>query len=378
MARVLSATLCVREGCALPRRHRDGCDNQENLKDEGCGGCLPALAQDGLKLCMLHTERLGEDAVLCARLHTDLELQLRRSGRGEYTSGSRDKSNMPDETVMNARRQLHVLLAGMVELMVFERGLSVPGLKVSSRPTRDLVTAEQVTARLKVDGVGGAGEIGTARQTASEVEVMAALIVRHAEWFAARDDAGAHSKALHDLGCRTKDDLSRGQVWSLAYPSRSKDFQEIGTCPLAVTAYAVDGSTSEETCGGRVYWYPEQSALAYCDLCDQAETVEWWQREIVGVPDAVLDTVAAAAWLSDKWRRPVMPSQIANWASRGKLPRLTEAVMENEKSVEKPVKDSRGRQLYRLTDLEECATRTFKQPPPAASARGKTMERVAA
>lgn len=365
MARFSTAILCAYDGCALPRKHRDGCPNFENTdhSDGACGGCLPAQAADGLILCLLHTDRIGEDALTCARLHTDLELQLRRQGRGERTSGSGEMSLIPDPVVMDARHEIKQTLTRLVELMVSVRGFSPPNPN-RSRPAPTAVSESTVA---------------TSKQLASRVEVLAAFVAQHYLWFAAHKDAPRHAKALYDI-CHGKVMIqgSSVRIWSLAYPSRSKDFQEIGTCPLAVTAYAVDGSTSEETCGGRVYWYPEQSALAYCDLCDQAETVEWWQREIVGVPDAVLDTVAAAAWLSDKWRRPVMPSQIANWASRGKLPRLTEAVMENEKSVEKPVKDSRGRQLYRLTDLEECATRTFKQPPPAASARGKTMERVAA
>lgn len=356
MARLSAATLCVRDSCSLPRRHQTGCDNAENIKEDGCQGCLPAQAADGLKLCSLHTERIGEDALLCARLHTDLELQLRRQGCGEVTSGSRDKSNMPDQQVMDARFHLHALLAGMVELMTFERGLSVPGLKVSTRPTRDADRSEQ----------------GTARQKASEVEVLAALVVRHAEWFAARDDAGKHSLALNEA-CHGKVRLRKGDeakvsIWSLCYPTRSKDFQEIGTCPLTVTVWAEDGSLSEELCGGRVFWYPEQSSLAYCDSCDQAETLEWWRLKIMGNPDAEIDTVAGAAWLSDKWRRPVQPSQLANWASRGKLARLTETV--EGKDDPQPKRDGRGRQLYRLDELERCAAKMFG-PPAVVSSRGK-------
>lgn len=372
MARFSMSVLCVRVGCALPRRHRDGCSNREN-DDHGpdaCGGCAPAQAADGLILCTLHADQIPEDALTCARLHTDLELQLRRQGRGEHTSGSRDRSNMPDQDVMDARHHIANLLAGMVELMVWERGFTPPDVHASAIATRDS-TSDSARARLEDFGVGGRSSIDTAKRTATDVEVLAGYIAGHSAWFAAHADAGKHSLALHDVA-RGKIVVGKGDdkrplaVWSLAYPSRSKDFQEIGSCPLLLSS--LDGE--EEVCGGRVVWYPEQSSLAYCDGCDQAETIEWWRLKIMGNPDAVLDTVAAAAWLSDRWRRPVLPSQIANWASRGKLPRLTEKV--EGKDDPQPVKDARGRQLYRLDELEATAKRMFGDPPPA-SGRAKTL-----
>lgn len=371
MARLSTAPLCARQDCAVPRRHRDGCDNYENHLEasNACRGCLPAQAADGLILCPLHVEQGPEDAMTVARYHTDLELQLRRSGKGEFTSGSRDRSNLPDQVVIDARHHIGFLLTGMVELMMLERGFTAPQLR-ASRPVRD-GRSEHSRLRLADEGVGGLGDVGTLKQTASEVEIMAAHIAKHWSWFAAHTDAGKHSKALSDTA-RGKVVLGSSEqgvrISALAYPSRSKDFQEIGSCPLVVTVWAADESLSEETCGGRVVWYPEQSALAYCDGCDHAETIEWWRREIMGDPDAVLDTVAAAAWLSDRWRRPVQSSQIANWASRGRLPRL----MEKDGDKEKPVKDRRGRQLYRLDELEACATKMFG-PPAQTQARGKLV-----
>lgn len=370
MARLSTAPLCARPDCAVPRRHHDGCPNHDNHLDNGCRGCLPAQAADGLILCPLHVDQGPEDALTLARLHTDLELQLRRSGKGEYTSGSRDRSNLPDQTVIDARHHIGFLLTGMVELMMLERGFTAPALR-ASRPVRDS-RSEDALLRLADEGVGGLGEVGTAKQTASEVEIMAAYIAKHWLWFAARDDAAKHSKALHDAA-RGKVALASSseqgvRISALAYPSRSKDFQEIGSCPLVVTVWAEDESLSEETCGGRVVWYPEQSALAYCDGCDHAETLEWWRLQIMGVPNAVIDSVAGAAWLSDKWRRPVRSSQIANWASRSRLARLTEKA--GDKDV--PVKDKRGRQLYRLDELEACATKMFG-PPAQVQARGKLV-----
>lgn len=352
MPRLSTATLCSRPDCALPRRHRDGCDHTNNQTE--CPGCLPAQAADGLKLCRLHIERWHEDAHTAAHLHTELETQLRRRGRGEYTSGSRDQSNMPDIDVMETRHHIAYLLTGLVDLIVHERGFTPPNLRGFWRPAQQ-AHSEPAQLRLGDQGVGGHSDVGTSRRTATEVEVMAAYIAAHGEWFASRDDAGTHSKALHDA--------THGKVWALAYPSRARDYQEIGTCPLTVIVYAEDRSTSEETCGGRVFWYPEQSSLAYCDRCDQAETIEWWRRQIMGDPNAVIDTVAAAAWLSDRFRRPVLPSQIANWASRGKLPRM----MQDE---DKPLRDPRGRQLYRLDELEACAQKMFGAPPQARTRKG--------
>lgn len=339
MARTTAVVLCSRPDCALPRRHRDECENRDNDTDNGCPGCLPAQARDGLNLCNLHTDRISEDALTAAELHTALESQLRREGTGERTSGSKDPSVIPDEAVMDARHTIASTLAGLVELMQWERGLTPPKFNAATRATP--------LAK---------GEAGTAQRKATDVEVMGEFVARHHEWLAAHADAGKHALALHKA-VRGDREEHRRSPFALAYPSRARDWQEIGTCPLPVWEVKAGKIVqADQPCGGRVVWYPEQSALAYCDGCDKAETIEWWRRELFGDPAALLDTVAAASWVSFTWVREVSANLIAVWSTRGKLPKATDDDGEL-------LRDGKGRQLYRLEELRACAAKRFGEPP---------------
>src|SRR6185369_8831391 len=112
---------CTRSGCALPRRHKDGCDN------DTCRGCLPAMAQDGLRLCPLHTTRIATDALRCAELDGDIEQVLAASGRpGERTTGTAEHGTVINERAVEIRREIRSVLVAWTRLIAEERGHALP------------------------------------------------------------------------------------------------------------------------------------------------------------------------------------------------------------------------------------------------------------
>jgi len=113
--------LCARPGCAIPRRHQPGCDNDE------CRGCLPALAQDGLRLCPLHTTRIGLDALRCAELDHEIELVLASSGvAGTRISGTADHGTDLNPRAVELRTEIRHVLVAIARLVSEERGIHLP------------------------------------------------------------------------------------------------------------------------------------------------------------------------------------------------------------------------------------------------------------
>lgn len=352
MARLTVAPPCANPGCYLPRRHRSECDRQEG--PDACRGCLPAQSAPGLRLCdrcarcddpLKCSGCLVHDPLTAAKLHRALAVQLRRAGRGEHTSGSRDRSPGVDASVLETRAQIVGTLRRLAKLIQVSRGFSVPGRWViHRRPT------------------GFIGPLQRHRYADTSVEALSALVSTSAEWLAAHPDAGQHAADLRAI--------SHGRVWGLAYPSGPKSIY-IGQCPLMVTFIIEDADGKQQLtpgrCDERLDW-DGKTALITCPGCETAETVEWWQREIVGETGGVVDAQMAASWLSLHWYRDVRPSVILNWASRAKVARLM-AEPERPGAEPKPRRDERGHVLFSLVDVKACAEKTWGLQPKLGARR---------
>jgi hypothetical protein len=330
MARI-NTPLCANPACYLPGQHLTDCDDQE-----GHRGCQPAQADDGILLCGVCRRRLGENATAAPGLYDDLGLQLRRTGRGEQTSGSRDRSPGVDTAVVAARDDIASTLRRLARLIHTIRGFALPSTVVEARRVPEWFI----------------GPMPLVTYADTSLRALGPFVARSAEWLAARPDAGQHAADLHRI--------THGRVWGLAYPVAAETV-DIGHCPLTVTYIAEDKSLSEGRCGEKLVW-DGQNALITCEACGHSDTIEYWQKAIVGETGGIVDTVTAAAWLSMHWFRPVRPSLVANWASREKLQRLM-AEPEYEGAKPKPIRDDRGRQLYRLADVKACAEKMWGSQP---------------
>ncbi|MEV1331140.1 hypothetical protein AB0J20_16360 [Micromonospora costi] len=208
--------------------------------------------------------------------------------------GSHSGAPVPDDDGMEARSAIRVTLVSLCRLILDERGIGRP---------------------------------------ADDVPAMAAYIGRHATWLAAHPAADEHAKDLRDIAGDRRN-------WSLAYPSGS-DRLYIGDCPLLVAD--LDGS-NEGLCGTRLYAYGDQP-LIQCQGCGTEETVEWWQREIVGEATRLVDAYAGAADLAMRWSRPVDPALIRKWAQLGKVARHGQ--------------DGKRRTLYDVDELRRYAEQVW-------------------
>lgn len=178
--------LCLLAYCRMPGRHGEDCPGDD------CRGCQRARAADGLRLCSLHTDRLGQDVLTAAQLYDELALRLQAgTGSGEPVSGTSDTTRLPNPAAVEMRTEIRHVLAGWTRLIAEERGFHLP---------------------------------------ADEVAAMARYIKRSVAWLAAGEYADEAAGELHDL---------RGRAWGIAYPSGTRRVA-IAPCPLcAGTVHAL-------------------------------------------------------------------------------------------------------------------------------------------
>ncbi|MEU4772950.1 hypothetical protein [Micromonospora sp. NPDC023644] len=287
----MTSTLCIADHCGITGQHAEGCT------DTKCRGCLPRPAADGLRLCEVDTRRLAEDARTAAVLHEELALTLIRRGRGgERVASSSLSAPVPDDEVMEARQAIRATLVSLVRIIADERGLHLP---------------------------------------ADEVSALGAYVAHHAVWLAAHGAADEHARDLRDIA---GDPRTR----RLAYPAGT-DRLYIGDCPLIVAD--LDGA-NPGPCGTRLHAYGDQP-FVQCTGCGTEETVEWWQRQLVGEAPVEVDAYTAAADLSLRHRREVTPAMLRKWAFKGDV---------------KPLgKDGKGRTVFDLNELRGHAKKLWEQ-----------------
>jgi hypothetical protein len=313
-----SPALCQVPGCGARGQHRPDCAD-----GDACRGCAPRQAADGLRLCALHAERIAEDALEAPNLHEALGRVLIRPGsQGERTTGGATGAPVPDDAVMDARHAIRSALISLTRLVAGQRGLSTPRLRRGAHTWVDTSPA-----------------------------ALGRYVARHALWLAAHRDAADHAMLLNAV--------TRGPVRRLAYPSRP-DALYIGDCPLVW----VDEAGAEYVCGTRLY----QSAarpLVRCPGCGTDETIEQWQRWIVGDIGPVADAYAIATYLTLRWMRPdVDASLLRQWAHRGRIvPLMRPDPTPTEPDRLGPVRDERGRVLYEVAGVVAYAERIWSAPP---------------
>jgi hypothetical protein len=343
----MSSVLCALPCCAIRNRHLPSCPGWEK-----CWGCQPARAADGLNLCERDLDRIPEHATRAAKVYADLAQTLIRRGNGGESRGSSSGAPIPDEDVSAARAQIRETLLGLARRICRERGVSMPGARVAMGAT---------IIRTRFDGSTVTDEDGnvmtrTAVRPSTPMEPLAAFVGTHKRWIAALPDAGAVAEQLRELARPGSD------AWRLAYPSSTSRLY-IGDCPWLVTD--LDGV--ESVCATRLYWDGE-APLIRCEGCETDETIEQWQRWIVGEHGGEVDNFAAAADLSLRWSRPVDPSLLRKWAQRARLAGREIMVLELDPADPvgvkmRPRRDEKRRVLYDLAAVWDEARRIWGDQP---------------
>lgn len=170
--------LCPAADCSPRGQHADGCENAN------CRGCKTRLAADGLWLCLVHTARIGEDAIEAGRLHGELALVLAGAGRGgpRVSGGTIDKSLNLNDMAADVRPVIRARLVSWAKFIGEARGFALP--------------VDRVTA-------------------------IAAFVAKSAQWLAATTLAESASEELAELV-----QIAR----PVAYPSGTRRFS-VGGCP---------------------------------------------------------------------------------------------------------------------------------------------------
>jgi hypothetical protein len=184
---------------------------------------MTRLAADGLRLCLVHTAKIGEDAVEAGRLHGELALSLTGTGAGgpRVSGGTVDKSTNLNGAAASARTQIRAVLVSWALFIAEERGWSLP---------EDRITA------------------------------IAEYVARDPRWLASRDV---------DLALSASEELAElvRAARPIAYPSGSRVIH-LGHCPES----AEDGP-----CRGklRALLRQAESAMPSMVVCDSDENHSW-------------------------------------------------------------------------------------------------------
>ena len=291
--------LCCAPHCGLRGRHTDNCDEPACAKKphDGscCRGCLPRRAADGLRLCHVDTRRISEDTRTAATLYLDLEpMLIPNSGRSQRITGHGSAPAPRDEAV-EARSAIRATLVSLARLIADERGFDLP---------------------------------------ADEIPAIAAYIVTSADWLAAHPAAGVHAKDLRDIAGDTR-------TWRLAYPVGS-DRLYLGLCPHPVTG----DNGGVRLCEQRIYAIRDEPLVA-CQRCGTSDTVEQWQRWMVGDLTGVVTLYAAAAILTREYGRDVHAEQLRKWTRAGR--------------VATHGRDTQGRTLVDLDEIRRHAEHIWRR-----------------
>ncbi len=186
--------LCVAAHCRILERHAPDCPGD-------CRGCLPRLAADGLRLCAVHTEAIGTDAIRAGQLHGELELALAGSGGGgpKVSGGGTDKGLKLNLRAVEVRDDIRATLTSWCRMIGEEKGVGLP---------------------------------------ADRMDEIGAYLHRYRHSLAAHGaaaDASAELRALVSAGLRT------------AYPEGSGVTRGLGSCPVAEDGVVCGGCCAMST-----------------------------------------------------------------------------------------------------------------------------------
>jgi len=198
--------LCTNPRCRRHGHHGPGCAG------DSCRGCVPRVAGEGLRLCLLCVRRLEQDAIAAARLFDELAQALLpvRGVTGSGGGGSGIGAGLTlDDRAVDARAAIRAVLTSWVKLIAEERRISLP--------LRTLMTVEPRP-------VGFVGPMRLLGHTVADdsTYAMGAYIARHARWLATH---GAAGDAADELAT-----LAHGAARGIAYPEGARRVA-ISGCP---------------------------------------------------------------------------------------------------------------------------------------------------
>lgn len=246
--------LCAVDPCVIPKRHLDSCEDRPE-----CGGCLPGLAADGLRICAHHARRLGADILTLAARHRQLGLVLTGTGQpGERTSGGNKNPNITLNLRAAAlRRDIEALLTRLARLVASQRGFGWP-------------TESWKTIAERPYGFVGPMPTVTHTRHTFRIPALAQLVARSAEWLAAHDRAGEHAAQLGDLARR---------AFRSAFPTGTRVFELPGLDGerLLACPHVIESEDGEQACPGNLWTILRRDGdrLPAQIMCNHDEQHQW-------------------------------------------------------------------------------------------------------
>jgi hypothetical protein len=186
-------------GPVIDRRSRPTCVSLRCKRDQD-GNPTPRLAADGLRLCTICTNMVGEDALVAAVRYRQCGLVLTATGAaGEKTSGSKDPNTQLNLRAAAARRDIQRVLSDLAVLICHQRGFTWPTeVRAADRPP------------------GFIGPMPLVRTRVYRLPAVARFVATSAQWLAAHEQADDHAQLLREL--------ATGDAYRVAFPSGVRKF----------------------------------------------------------------------------------------------------------------------------------------------------------
>lgn len=330
---------------AVPKAHLDGC------ADQACGGCWPAQADQGSRLCAWHEDKIRQGLRELPGLWADLgdpSTWVGGSGGRSGQSGAADGPPLPTtEPRIAARGDIKSTLVGWCKILEDDWAITLPtedGIRATTRRlitqcaaqagyARRQITADTTLIRsgdLEPPGI----EIYQARIAEHQAQAtrMDALAAQH------REDATTGADIITALCEHITRQLARilnsehaeSLAWDLLGRTEHVTVTEVVTInhPGVVrTAWRLARPGRPDagirvpcpTCAAPVSIRPDHRDDITCRDCGETGDIRWWRTQIAPKGDEPMTGAEIIAWLAEHHRIATTESTLRTWLQRGKV-----------------------------------------------------------
>jgi hypothetical protein len=182
--------------------HRPLCLSPRCKTDPDTGVVMSRYAADGLLLCIVCRNMIGEDVLIAAVRYRQLGLVLTGTGQAGEERANRSK---PDANLAlnlraaSVRRKIEHEVGHLVKLISDRRGHPWPTeSRIAERP------------------LGFIGPMPMVHTRSTRLPVLARFVARSRDWLAAHDKADEHAAILREL--------ATGEAYRVAFPGGTRRF----------------------------------------------------------------------------------------------------------------------------------------------------------
>lgn len=304
-------------GHTIPGRHINGCP-----LDDGCDGCLPALAADGIRTCAWHESRVREALRAFPALWVDLGERPRLNGVSRAPDSTEAPSLALTDDPLWARSAIRGHLVTWCKILEANYGITLPDETTIANATRkraahhsNLAAQARAAAYLL-----NAPTAGTLHPDPAAAEHMRKEHAHHTQVAAAaRENRETGQDVIAALADHVRTQLNR----LLAHPEHAELITTDLTSALREGRRWANRSRVSGTrlpcpdCGELSYIEVDENKDITCRHCNAKGDATYWGKHAPPIPES-LNLADLKDWLR-KQGLHATERQLRGWADRGHL-----------------------------------------------------------